>query len=78
MSKSPRVATNVSKAFATPAALRFTQHLIPSRVSVLGLRVGTLEIRDQLKPKKQYYKHSSALDWVGDLTDIEEAGAYKP
>ena len=45
---------------------------------VLGIRVGTLEIRDQLKPKKQYYKHSSALDWVDDLTDIEEVGAYKP
>ena len=44
---------------------------------LLGIRAGTLEIRNQLIPKKQFYKHSSALDWVEDLTGIEVAGEYK-
>ena len=45
---------------------------------LLGVRAGTLEVRDRLVPKMQFYKHSSALDWVDDLTGIEEAGGYKP
>lgn len=38
----------------------------------LGLRVGTLRQRAELRPRKQYYCRS-ALDWVMDLGSIERA-----
>jgi hypothetical protein len=35
----------------------------------LGLRVGTIRERAQLKPRAQYY-HRSALPWAADLFDL--------
>jgi hypothetical protein len=37
---------------------------------VLGLRVGTARQRAELRPRKQYWCRS-ALDWVGDLSELE-------
>ena len=38
---------------------------------VLGLRVGTVRQRAQLRPRKQYWCQS-ALDWVEDLGAVEK------
>lgn len=38
----------------------------------LGLRVGSIRQRADLRPKKQYYCRS-ALDWVMDLGSVEQA-----
>lgn len=37
---------------------------------ILGLRVGTVRQRAELRPRKQHWCRS-ALDWVGDLGGIE-------
>ena len=40
---------------------------------IYGIRVGTLNQRDQLKPAAQVWTHS-AQDWVQDLSGIRRAG----
>ena len=38
--------------------------------TMLGLRVGSLEQRDQLVPKSQHYR-ASAQDWVQDISSLK-------
>lgn len=43
---------------------------VDGAAGMLGIRVGTLDQRDHLLPRKQYYA-SSAQSWVQDLAAVE-------